>query len=179
MSRENTQHRIDRVRKPRVHITYDVEVGGVPVKRELPFVVGVFGDFSGKSAEPLAPLRDRNFIEINRDNFDKVLERMKPRLAFSVENKITGDGSDLGVEITFENIRSFDPDQVVQQVPALRSLVESRRRLSDLLSKVDGNERLNQMLQEVLRDGGAQKELSAALGLEGAADEEKEGGRDE
>lgn len=163
MSSESYQHRIDRVRKPRVHITYDVEVGGAMVKRELPFVVGVLGDFSGKPTEPLAPLRERNFIEISRDNFDGVLERMKPRASFSVPNKITKGGDDLGVDITFENIRSFDPDQVVQKVPALNALVETRRRLSDLLTKVDGNEPLNQMLKDIIKDSGAQQELGDAL----------------
>lgn len=184
MSSENTQHMIDRRRKPRVHITYDVEVGGAMVKRELPFVVGVLGDFSGKPVEPLASLRERNFIDISRDNFNDILKGMKPRLAFTVDNKLSGDGTELGVDITFEDINSFEPDQVVQKVPALRSLVETRRRLSDLLTKVDGNERLGQVLLSVLKDSGAQEQLSSELGkelraaLEGAGlgEEEEENG---
>jgi type VI secretion system protein ImpB len=170
MSSENTQHRIDRVRKPRVHITYDVEVGGAMVKKELPFVVGVLGDFTGKPAKPLAPLRDRKFIKIDRDNFDGVLKRMKPRLVFSVDNKITGDNTELGVDITFKSIRSFNPDEVVNSVPALRSLAETRRRLSDLLTKVDGNEQLGKMLRNVVEDSGVQEMLSKELSKEMSAD---------
>ncbi|MBA3714881.1 MAG: type VI secretion system contractile sheath small subunit [Pyrinomonadaceae bacterium] len=163
---ESTQHKLSRVRAPRVHITYDVEIGDAIEMKELPFVMGIMGDFSGKPAEPLPKLRDRKFIEIDRDNFDKVLAGMKPRLAYRVDNKLTDDGSKLNVELRFNALDDFEPDQVVQQVEPLRKLIEGRRRLSDLLSKMDGNDRLEELLQEVMQNTGAQHQLSAALKLD-------------
>ncbi len=165
--KQSTQHKLDRVRPPRVHITYDVEVGGAIEMKELPFVVGVLGDFSGKPEQPLGRLRDRKFVEIDRDNFDQVLAGMKPRLAYRVDNKLTDSDSTVGVELKFNSIEDFEPDQVVQQVEPLRKLVEARRRLSDLLSKMDGNDRLEEILQDVIQNSSAQQQLSSALGLDG------------
>lgn len=162
---ESTQHKLSRVRAPRVHITYDVEVGNAIELKELPFVVGVLGDFSGKPDEPLPRMKDRKFIEIDRDNFDKVLAGMKPRLAYGVENRLANDGSKMNVELRFNSMEDFEPDRVVQQVEPLRKLVEARRRLSDLVSKMDGNDRLGELLQDVIQNSGAQKELGAALGI--------------
>ncbi|HKG80390.1 MAG TPA: type VI secretion system contractile sheath small subunit [Pyrinomonadaceae bacterium] len=166
--KQSTQHKLDRVRPPRVHITYDVEVGGAIELKELPFVVGVLGDFSGKPEQPLGRLRDRKFVEIDRDNFDQVLAGMKPRLAYRVDNKLTGGDTQMAVELKFNALEDFEPDQVVQQVEPLRKMVEARRRLSDLLSKMDGNDRLEELLQDVIKNSGAQQQLSAALGLETA-----------
>lgn len=167
--KESTQHKLDRVRSPRVHITYDVEIGDAIELKELPFVLGVLGDFSGKPDQPLPKLKDRKFIEIDRDNFDSVLSGMKPRLAYRVDNKLAGDDSKMNVEVRFNSIQDFEPDQVVQQVEPLRRLVEARRRLSDLLSKMDGNDKLDELLQEVIQNSGAQKQLSDALGIESPA----------
>ncbi len=167
--KESTQHKLDRVRSPRVHLTYDVEIGDAIELKELPFVVGVLGDFSGKPDQPLPKVKDRKLIEIDRDNFDQVLAAMKPRLAYRVDNKLTGDDSKMAVELRFSSIQDFEPDQVVQQVEPLRQLVEARKRLSDLLSKMDGNDRLEELLQEVLKNSGAQKQLSAELGLDASA----------
>lgn len=164
--KESTQHKLDRVRSPRVHITYDVEVGGAIENKELPFVLGVLGDFSGTPEEPLARVRDRKFVEIDRDNFDKVLAAMKPRLAYRVDNKLTNDGSKMGVELRFGGMDDFHPDNVVQQVEPLRKLVEARKKLSDLLSKMDGNDKLEQILNDIVANTGAQEQLSAALGLD-------------
>lgn len=164
--RESVQQKIARIRPPRVHITYDVEVGGALELKELPFVLGVLGDFAGKPAEALGPIKNRKFVEIDRDNFNQVLSGMKPRLAFNVENKLQDDGSKIGVEMTFNSIDDFEPDRVVQQVEPLRKLVEARRKLSDLMSKMDGNDKLEQLLNEVIQDGGQQAELSKSLGLE-------------
>jgi type VI secretion system protein ImpB len=163
---ESTQQKLSRVRAPRVHITYDVEVGNAIEAKELPFVVGVLGDFSGKPDEPLPRVKDRKFIEIDRDNFDKVLAGMKPRLQFSVENKLTPDGGKLPVELRFNSLDDFEPDQVVQQVEPLRKLVEARRRLSDLVSKMDGNDKLEGLLQDIISNTGAQEQLSKELGLD-------------
>ena len=170
--KESTQHKLDRVRSPRVHITYDVEIGGAIENKELPFVLGVLGDFSGMPEEQLPRVRDRKFVEIDRDNFDQVLAAMKPRLAYRVDNKLTNDGSKMGVELRFKSLDDFHPDNVVQQVEPLHKLVEARKKLSDLLSKMDGNDKLETMLNEIVANTGAQQQLSAALGLErpGAAD---------
>jgi len=170
--KESTQHKLDRVRSPRVHITYDVEIGGAIENKELPFVLGVMGDYSGMPEEQLPRVRDRKFVEIDRDNFDQVLAAMKPRLAYRVDNKLTNDGGKMGVEINFKSLDDFHPDSVVQQVEPLRKLVEARKKLSDLLSKMDGNDKLEQILNDIVANTGAQQQLSAALGLEssGAAD---------
>ena len=176
--RESTQHKLDRVRPPRVHITYDVEVGGAIELKELPFVVGVLGDFSGKPEQPLPRLRDRKFIEIDRDNFDQVLAGMKPRLAYRVANKLEENDTSMAVELRFNKMEDFEPDQLAQQVEPLRKLVEGRQRLSDLLSKLDGNDRLEELLQDVIQNTGAQRQLSAALGLDGP-EGGSEGGTDE
>jgi type VI secretion system protein ImpB len=149
-----------------VHITYDVEVGGAIELKEIPFVVGVLGDFSGKPEEPLPRIRDRKFVEIDRDNFNQVLAGMKPRLAFNVENKLTSEASKMGIELKFNSIDDFEPDNLVQQVDPLRKLVEARKRLSDLRSKMDGNEKLETLLLDIIQNAGSQKELSEALGLE-------------
>lgn len=164
--RESVQQKIARIRPPRVHITYDVEVGGALELKELPFVVGVLGDFAGKPAESLGPIKNRKFIEIDRDNFNQVLGGMKPRLAFNVENKLQDDGSKIGVELNFSSIDDFEPDRVVQQVEPLKKLVDARRKLSDLMSKMDGNAKLEEMLNQVIQDSGQQAELSKSLGLE-------------
>jgi type VI secretion system protein ImpB len=169
--KESVQQKLSRVRPPRVHITYDVEVGGAIELKELPFVVGVLGDFSGKPDEPLPKLKDRKIIEIDRDNFDTVLAGMKPRLAYRVDNKLADDGSSMNVELRFNSIQDFEPDQVVQQVEPLRKLVDARKRLSDLLSKMDGNDKLEELLNDVLNSTDAQQQLSSSLGLSGATTE--------
>ncbi|MGD9589191.1 MAG: type VI secretion system contractile sheath small subunit [Pyrinomonadaceae bacterium] len=165
--KESIQHKIDRIRPPRVQITYDVEVGGALELKELPFVVGVLGDFVGKPEEALPGVKQRKFVEIDRDNFDQVLAGMKPRLAYTTENKLQDDGSKMGVELKFNSIEDFEPDNIVQQVDPLRKLVDARQKLSDLLSKMDGNDKLESILNEVIASADKQKELSDALGIEG------------
>ncbi len=163
--RESVQQKISRIRPPRVHISYEVETGGAIEMKELPFVVGVLGDFSGKPADALPRIRDRKFVEIDRDNFDAALAGMKPRLSYSVENKLSGDGSKLGVELNFRNMEDFHPDKVAQQIEPLRKLVEARRNLSDLLAKMDGNDKLGELLEDVLNNADSQKQLGDALGV--------------
>ena len=164
--KESIQHKIDRIRPPRVQITYDVETGGAIELKELPFVVGVLGDFVGKPEEALPPLKNRKFVEIDRDNFDQVMAGMKPRLSYSTENKLQDDGSKMGVELNFKSIEDFEPDNIVQQVEPLRKLVEARQKLSDLLSKMDGNDKLESILNDVIANSDKQKELSDALGIQ-------------
>ncbi len=164
--KESLQHKIDRVRPPRVQITYDVEVGGAIELKELPFVIGVLGDFAGKPEEPLPALKNRKFVEIDPDNFNQVLSGMSPRLAFTTENKLQDDGSKMGVELKFNNIEDFEPDNIVNQVEPLRKLVEARQKLADLRSKMDGNEKLETMLEDIIGDANKQKALSSELGID-------------
>lgn len=169
--KESIQHKLDRVRPPRVHITYDVEIGDAIELKELPFVVGVLGDFSGNPKQQLPAVKDRKFIEIDRDNFNQILAGMKPRLAYRVDNKLTDDGTKINVELKFSSLDDFEPDKLVEQVEPLRRLVEARRRLSDLLSKMDGNDQLDALLQQVIQNSSAQKQLSQALKLEAPAED--------
>jgi type VI secretion system protein ImpB len=161
---ESLQHKLDRVRRPRVHITYDVEVGDSIEMKEIPFVVGVLGDLSGKPDQPLPRLKDRKFIEIDRDNFNRVLEGMKPRLAFRVDNKLTNEGQ-MAVDLRFKSLDDFHPEQVANQVEPLRKLVEARRRLSDLLNKLDGNDKLDELLQQVMTSTDSLQKLGEEAGV--------------
>ncbi len=157
--------KLNRVRKPRVHITYEVETEGAEVQRELPFVMGVMGDFSGDPTTPLKPLGDRKFIQIDRDNFNDVMAGMTPGLKLKVENKLSEDGGQMGVDLKFNSIEDFEPARVAQQVPALRTLLETRAKLRDLMSKVDRSEELESLLEQVLRSEDEIKALSSQLGL--------------
>jgi type VI secretion system protein ImpB len=162
------QHKLDRVRRPRVQITYDVETGGSPIKKELPFVLGVMADLSGhpdpdKEREPLAK---RDFVEINRDSFGKIMSGIAPRLALSVPNQIQKDGSKLGVVLNFQSLDDFDPENLVRQVEPLKQLLEAREKLADLKLKAVTNERLDRVLQEVIHSkevGEGQKQLEALM----------------
>src|SRR5437016_3961743 len=145
--KDTTQHKLDRVRPPRVHITYDVEVGDAIESKELAFVAGILGDFSGKPDEPLPALKTRQFTEVNPDNFDSVLKGMKPRLAYRVDNKLTNDDTKIGVELRFNSLEDFEPEQVVKQVDPLKKLLEVRQQLKGLLAKTEGNDRLAEKLQ--------------------------------
>ncbi len=157
--------KLSRVRKPRVHITYEVETEGAEVQRELPFVMGVMGDFSGDPTAPLKPLADRKFIQIDRDNFNDVMAGMTPGLKLKVDNKLSADGGQMAVDLKFNAIEDFEPARVAQQVPALRSLLETRAKLRDLMSKVDRSEELESLLEQVLKNEDDMKSLSSQLGL--------------
>ena len=162
---ESLQHKLDRVRAPRVHITYDVEIGDAIELKEIPFVVGVLADLSGKPEEPLPKLKDRKFVEIDRDNFDRVLEGQKPRLAFRVDNKLTGEDTKMAVDLRFKSIDDFHPERVVQQIDPLRKLLDVRHRLSDLLNKLDGNDRLDELLQQVISSTESLQQLGKEAGV--------------
>lgn len=171
---ESLQHKLDRVRPPRVHITYDVETGGALLKKELPYVVAVMADLSGKPEEPLPKVRDRKFVEIDRDNFNEVMESNAPRIAFAVDNKLADDDSKLQVELRFNHIDDFDPVEVLKQVGPLAALFEARQRLSDLMTKLDGNDDLDTLLQDVIENSAGQKEIKAEIDAskDGDGDEE-------
>jgi type VI secretion system protein ImpB len=157
--------KLARVRRPRVHITYEVETEGAQIVRELPFVVGVIGDFSGDPTQPLRPFAERKFVQIDRDNFDEVMQRLAPGLKLKVENKLAGDGSSMAVDLHFNGIEDFEPGRVLDQVPALRTLLETRNRLRDLMSKADRSENLELLLENILKDKTNLEAISGELGL--------------
>ncbi len=163
---ESLQHKLDRVRRPRVQITYDVETNGAMQKVELPFVVGVMADLSGKPKEPLKPLKDRKFVTIDRDNFNDVLAKATPRVAMKVDNKLTDADTKLAVELNFKHLDDFEPAKVAEQVPALRELLEMRQKLTQLLSKMEGNDKLEELLANVLSNTEKTMALAKELGIE-------------
>src|ERR1700680_3748709 len=176
MAKPSTQHKLDRVRPPRVQITYDVETGGAIKIKELPFVVGVLGDFTGSPEQPLPKLKERRFVEVTPDNFDSVLESMKPHLAFAVENKLSEDSNagQIKVDLNFRSLEDFEPEQVARQVKPLKELLDLRTKLSDLRGALQTNEKLDDVLMEAI--GNTEK-----LGkIKGELEKEKgKGGTDE
>jgi type VI secretion system protein ImpB len=169
------------VRRPRVHIKFDVELeDGVPMN-ELPFVVGVMGDYSGDATKDLPKLKDRKFIEIDRDNFDEVLRRQNVGLNLRVNNTLADDGSEMPVQLKFEAMDDFSPAAVAEQVPALKKLLETRSKLNELLTKVDLSDDLEKLLGQILQNSEDQKSLASDLGLEasGTADGGDESGSDD
>jgi type VI secretion system protein ImpB len=164
MAKESNQHKLDRIRKPRVHLTYDVTIGGAIQEKELPFVVGVMADLSGKPDVPLPKLDKRSFVEIDRVNFDKVMAGMKPRLAFQVENTIENNNTKFGVELRFNKMEDFEPEQIAQQVEPLRQLLERRQRLQHLRDKLDSQRNLEPLLQQVIGNTDTMKKLSDEIG---------------
>lgn len=177
MAPESTQHKLDRVRKPRVHLTYDVETGGAIEMKELPFVVGVLADLT---AQPLVDdegkkvaVKNRKFVNVDRDNFNEVLGGAKPAVNLRVTNKLSNEeGAQLSVGLQFRNMDDFEPEQVVRQVEPLRKLLEARQRLTDLKSKLDGNDRLEELLTRVLNNPGDQSQIKDAIGVK---DDDKAG----
>jgi type VI secretion system protein ImpB len=174
MANESLQHKLDRVRRPRVQITYDVETNGQMEKVELPFVVGVMADLSAQRKEPLPILKERKFAAIDRDNFNDVLAKSAPRLALKVDDKLTGKDQKLGVELNFNHMDDFEPARVAEQVPALRELLEMRQRLSELLGRAQNSDKLDQLLTEVL--GNTDKALAMAkeMGIDATAPQTEE-----
>lgn len=158
--------KLARVRKPRVHITYEVETEGAQIERELPFVVGIMGDFAGDPTEPLKPLAERKFVQIDRDNFNDVMARIQPGLNIKVDNTLAGDGSQMSVGLKFRSLEDFEPTKVAEQVPALKAMLETRAKLRDLMSKVDRSDELESLLEDVLKDKDKLDKLSAELGLD-------------
>jgi len=173
MASKSTQHKLDRVRPPRVHITYDVEVGNAIEMKELPFVMGVLGDFTGQPTEPLPRLRERKFVEVNPDNFDQVLEGMKPHLSFSVENKLSEepDAPQLKVDLHFKSMDDFSPENVAKQVKPLKELLDLRTKLSDLRGNLQGNDKLEEMLMDAVGNSENLAKLKTEMGKEGGSNE--------
>jgi type VI secretion system protein ImpB len=176
MAGESVHKKKERVRPPRVHISYEVELNGAQVMKELPFVVGVLADLSGQPKTPLERIKDRKFVEIDRDNFDGVLKSMKPRLAMKVDNKLQDDGSELAVELNFEKLDDFRPDAIASQVKPLADLVEVRRQLRDLLGRTEGNDRLEELLGAIIENQEMRDKLKDTLKAEGPGGEGSGGG---
>ena len=167
--KDSIQKRLDKVRPPRVQLTYDVEIGDAIEKKEIPFVAGVLGDFTGKQDpdKPLEKLKDRKFVNIDLDNFDEVMKGMSPKAAYRVKNKLSPEGGEFAVNLTFEKMDDFRPESVVEQVEPLRKLLEARAKLADLRNKLAGNDKLEDILSEVLSN----TEKLLKLGQETKAEE--------
>jgi type VI secretion system protein ImpB len=165
MAKESIHKKLERVRPPRVHITYDVEVGNAIEVKELPFVMGVLADLTGQPEQPLPRLKDRKFVEINPDNFDTVLEGMKPHLSYSVENKLSEDpdAGQIKVDLRFKSMEDFEPEQVARQVKPLRELLDLRTKLSDLRGSLQGNDKLEELLQDAVRNTEKLEKLKAEI----------------
>jgi len=166
MARESTQTKLSRVRPPRVQISYEVNTGDAIELKEIPFVMGVLGDFTGQPTEPLEELKKRKFVEVTPDNFDDVLAKMKPHLAFSVENKLSdaADAPKLKVDLNFRALEDFEPENVGRQVPALREMLDMRRKLADLRGSLQTNDALEKELQDIVSNTEKMKQLEAELG---------------
>lgn len=181
---ESVYKKLDKVRKPRVHISYDLEDGGQTVKKEIPFVVGVMGDYSGHSAEAAVPLKDRKFINIDGDSFNQVMSKMKPQLSIKVANTLSDEGKDMAVDLKFNSLDDFEPDSIARQVPSLKKLLDIRGQLRDLLSKADRSEDLEALLESVMQDNDQLKSMADELSAktndsEGEEEESKEEKDDE
>lgn len=160
------QHKLDRVRRPRVQISYDVETGGAMQKVELPFVVGVLADLSGQPSDPLKPLKERSFVNIDRDNFNDVMARATPRVALKVQNRLTDEDTKLAVDLKFKSIEDFQPAKIAEQVEPLKEMLKMRLELTQLLSKMEGNDKLDELLADVLGNTEKAKELAQQMGIE-------------
>ncbi|MBR9981941.1 MAG: type VI secretion system contractile sheath small subunit [Desulfatitalea sp.] len=163
MMADSTQDKLKRVRPPRVHITYDVETGDAIEQKEIPFVVGVLSDLSGQPEQPLPPLKERKYVEVDKDNFDEVLEGVNPRLSFKVDNKLEADSeSQVNVALTFKSLDDFHPERIAEQVDPIRKLVEARKKLYNLMAKLDGNDKLEALLQEAISNTDKLAQLGQA-----------------
>ncbi len=161
--KDSVQKRLEKVRPPRVQLSYDVEVGEAVEQKELPFVMGVLGDFTGQQDpdKPLPKLKDRKFVNVDLDNFDDVVKGMAPQAAYRVQNKLSPEGGEFAVNLKFEKLDDFRPEAVVQQVEPLRKLLEARTKLADLRNKLAGNEKLEDLLGDVLHNTEALQKLGA------------------
>lgn len=170
---ESIHNKLKRVRKPRVHLTYEVETNGVQMKKELPFVVGVMGDYSGDNTENRKALKERKFVQIDRENFNEAMDKVNPTLNLQVENTLAGDGSKIAVNLDFHTMDDFSPEAIVEQVPALKKLLAARSKLRDLLSKADRSEELENVLEDILKNTDHITELSRQLGVDSQEEEDK------
>ncbi len=173
---ESVQHKLKRVRPPRVKITYDVEIGNAIQKKELPFVGALISDLAGKRIGELPKFKDRKFVEIDRDNFNDVMKSISPRVAYKVPNRLSGGEGEISVDLAFESLDDFEPASVINQIEPLRKLFDARKRLNDLAAKLDGNDDLDQLLTEVIENTDQREQLKAELNANGAGPAAANGG---
>ena len=162
---DSIHDKLKRVRKPRVHITYDLETNGNVVEKEIPFVMGVMGDYSGDNTDTKKPLKERKFSQIDRDNFNEIMSKVNPQLRLKVENLLEGDGSEMSANLDFKSMDDFEPHRIVEQLEPLRKLMDTRNKLRDLLTKADRSEELESILEDVLSNTNALSSLSSELGI--------------
>ena len=167
---DSIHDKLKRVRKPRVHITYDVETNGAVQEKELPFVMGVMGDYSGDNTDNKKALKDRKFSQIDRDNFNEVMSNVAPQVNMKVENTLEADGSEMAVNLEFKNMEDFEPQNIVGKVEPLKKLMETRNKLRDLLTKADRSEDLETLLEEILSSTDALASLQSELGTDNEGD---------
>jgi type VI secretion system protein ImpB len=170
---DSIHDKLKRVRKPRVHITYDLETNGTTVEKELPFVMGVMGDYSGDNADAKKPLKERKFSQIDRDNFNDLMTKINPQLKLQVENTLEADGTNMSVNLDFKTMEDFEPHRIVEQLEPLKKLLETRNRLRDLLTKADRSEDLESILEDVLSNTNALASLSSELGIDNTGKKEE------
>lgn len=162
---DSIHDKLKRVRKPRVHITYDLETNGTVVEKEIPFVMGVMGDYSGDNTDSKKPIKERKFSQIDRDNFNEIMSKVNPQLRMKVENLLEGDGSEMAINLDFKNMEDFEPHRIVEQLEPLKKLMDTRNKLRDLLTKADRSEELESILEDVLSNTSALSSLSSELGV--------------
>ena len=162
---DHIHDKLKRVRKPRDHITSDLETNGTVVEKEIPFVMGVMGDYSGDNADSKKPLKERKFSQIDRDNFNEIMSKVNPQLRMKVENLLEGDGSEMSLNLDFKNMEDFEPHRIVEQLEPLKKLMDTRNKLRDLLTKADRSEELESILEDVLSNTNALSSLSNELGV--------------
>ena len=160
---ESRQHTLDRVRKPRVHITYDVEIGDAIEKRDLPFVVGVLANLSGMPENPLPNLKYRKFVEIDKDNFTDVMQVIAPRLVLRLANKLSDVSPEMSIELTFAKMEDFEPQELAKNVPSLAELYNKRNNLKNLITKMDGNDSLEALMNQIMRNKDNLQKLKSEL----------------
>lgn len=170
---DSINDKLKKVRKPRVHITYDVETNGATETKELPFVIGTMGDYSGDNTEGKKSLKERKFVSIDKDNFNQVLQKVEPKLNYRVENTLSDDSSDLPVDLTFKSIEDFEPQNVAKQIEPIQKLIDARNKLRDLMSKADRSEELEELLEEILQNSDKVSQLSQEIGSKSNDEGEK------
>ncbi len=168
---DSIHDKLKRVRKPRVHITYDVETNGAVAEKEIPFVMGVMGDYSGDNVDNKKALKDRKFSQIDRDNFNEVMDNIAPEISMKVKNTLEDDNSEISVDLAFKSMEDFEPHKIVEKVEPLKKLLDTRNKLRDLLTKADRSDDLETILEEVLSNTDAIASLSSELGLDKADDD--------
>jgi len=173
---ESIHDKLKRVRKPRVHITYDVETNGATEEKEIPFVMGVMGDYSGDNTKDKKSIKDRKFTQVDRDNFNDAMTKISPSVGMKVENTLEGDGSEMSVNLEFKKLEDFEPQNIVHKVDPLKKLMETRNKLRDLLTKADRSEELEEILEEVLSNSGALTSLGDELGVSADGDKDEDKG---